>query len=268
MLSTKYWKKTSPINGRNVQRDNRFTFSSVERDTQFIHMDDVNANFPFEIIYNYATGDMEIEKKGVDRFVIPMETKPKIGVCTNYIMSDNNHSTKRRQYIIEFGEYWNLQTKKGNTPEKELGKRLFESFDDNDWIQFYNFGFRCVSEYLSKGALQTDKSNYLKKQQISKIEGEGVNDGVVLWIEQFIQNHKKKFNDKYEFERFFLQFVNHFERDVTDKWNPTRFNKCILTICQNNNWGYNPHKSGTTISDLRWKVGPAGKQKVHLRIVV
>ena len=268
MNSIKYWKKTTPINGRNVSKENRFQFSGVDRDTQFIHLDDVNSDFPFQIIYNYATGDMEIEKKGVDRFVIPMENKPKIGVCTNYIMSDTSHSTSRRQYIIEFGEYWNLQTKKGISVEKELGKRLFEQFDGNDWIQFYNFGFRCISEYLKKGVVQTDKSNYKKKQERAQIEGDGVNDGVFDWIEGFILKHKSTFKDKYEEDKFYLNFVNNFEEDVTEKWNKTRFKQSVYKICLNNRWGYNPHKPGNTLSQKRWKVGPAGKQKEHLRIVV
>ena len=268
MNSIKYWKKTTPINGRNVSKDNRFQFSGVDRDTQFIHMDDVNSNFPFEIIYNYATGDMEIEKKGVDRFVISMEDKPKIGVCTNYIMSDTSHSTSRRQYIIEFGEYWNLQNKKGISVEKELGKRLFEQFDDNDWIQFYNYGFRCVSEFLKKGVIQTDKSNYKKKQEISQIEGDGVNDGVYEWIEVFITKHKSTFKDKMDSEKFFLNFMNHFDEDVTEKWNQTRFKQSVFQICLNNKWGFNPHKPGLKLSQKRWKVGPAGKQKEHFRIIV
>ena len=268
MNSVKYWKKTSPINGRNVRRDNQFVFSSIERDTQFIHMDDVNSDFPFTIVYNYATGDMEIEKKGKDRFVIPMETKPKIGICTNYIMSENNHSTKRRQYIVEFGEYWNIQTKKGITVEKELGKRLFEEFDDNDWIQFYNFGFRCITEYLKKGVVETDKSDYMRKQQIAKIEGNGVNDGVVLWIEEFITKHKKSFADKYEIEKFLSSFIINFDKGVTDKWDYKKFTNAIWDICKSNNWGYNPHKNGNTPSERRWKLGPAGKQTDHIRITM
>ena len=268
MNSIKYWKKTSPINGRNVRKDNQFVFSSLDRDTKFVHLDDVNSDFPFTMVYNYATGDMEIEKKGKDRFVIPMETKPKIGICTNYIMSDNDFSTTRRQYIVEFGEYWNLQTQKGITVEKELGKRLFEEFDDNDWIQFYNFGFRCISEYLKKGVVTTDKKDYMKKQQIAQIEGNGVNDGVVTWIERYVTTNKKSFADKVELESFYFTFINNFDEDVTDKWNQQKFTKALFQICLTEKWGYNPHRSGNTPSEKRWKLGPAGKQKDFVRITM
>ena len=147
MKSVKHWKNTTDINGKNVNPSDKFTFSGVKLDSQFVFMDDVNVDFPFKIIYNYTTGPMEIERKGVDRFVIGEDVKPKIGVCTNYIMSDNNWSTSRRQYVVEFGSFWNQKAKEGVSVEQYLGKRLIDrEFSDNDWIQFYNFGFRCIGE--------------------------------------------------------------------------------------------------------------------------
>ena len=93
---------------------------------------------------------MEIEKKFKDRFVIPKSKKPKLGVATNYIMSDTDYSSQRRQYIVEFGSYWHDMTKFENVSVQEhYGKRFFDhDFTDQDWIDFYNFGFHCIKEYL------------------------------------------------------------------------------------------------------------------------
>ena len=42
--------------------------------------------------------------------------------------------------------------KEGNA-EQYLGKRLIDrELKDNDWIQFYNFGFRCIREFLVKSS--------------------------------------------------------------------------------------------------------------------
>ena len=270
MKSVKHWKTTTPINGKNVDKANsRFTFSGVKLDTEFVFMDDVNVDFPFNIIYNFTTGDMEIERKGVDRFVIPESSKPKIGVCTNYIMSDTSHSTSRRQYVIEFGNYWNLLTKKGISVEKELGKRLIDKdFTDNDWIQFYNFGFRCIREFLKKGVIETEKSNYQRKQFIAKIEGEGTNDGVVDWVENYIISNETKFRDKVIWNDIYLDFTKDFEIDVTENWKSTRLKQAVYDICLNKGWKYNPHKIGKTLSSKRWKSGPKGMQvdcvKIHI----
>ena len=94
-----------PINGKNVGEKDKFLFSGVQLDTEFIFLDDVMDDFDFKTIYNYTTGDMEIERKFKDRIVIPKEKKPKIGVTTNYILPDTDYSTRRRQYIVEFGSF-------------------------------------------------------------------------------------------------------------------------------------------------------------------
>ena len=269
MKSVKHWKTTTPINGKNIDRTNpKFTFSGVKNDTEFVFMDDVNVDFPFNIIYNFTTGDMEIERKGVDRFVINEDVKPKIGVCTNYIMSDTSHSTSRRQYVIEFSSFWNQKSKEGVSVEQYLGKRLIDKdFNDNDWIQFYNFGFKCIREFLSKGVVQTEKSNYQRKQFISQIEGDGVNDGVVDWIENYI-NTNEDVKECVQFPKFFSDFENDFELDVVEKWNKTRLKQGIYDICLHKGWDYNPHKVGKTLSSKRWKTGPKGMQVDSFKVMV
>ena len=71
MSSIEHWKKTLSINGKNIKKDDKFLFSSVNHDTEFIFLDDVGDDFDFKVVYNYTTSDMEIEKKFKDRFVIP-----------------------------------------------------------------------------------------------------------------------------------------------------------------------------------------------------
>ena len=270
MKSVKHFKSTSDINGKNVDKAQpKFTFSGVKLDSEFVFMDDVNVDFPFNIIYNFTTGPMEIERKGIDRFVIPENVKPKIGVCTNYIMSDTSFSTSRRQYVVEFGEFWNQKSKEGISVQKYLGKRLIDNeFSDNDWIQFYNFGFRCIREFLKKGVVETEKSNYERKQFIAKIEGDGVNDGVVDWIENYIKSNEVKFRDKVSWNTIYKDFSDDCESYVTENWKSTRLKQAVWDICLYHKWKYNPHKIGKTLSSKRWKSGPKGMQvdcvKIHI----
>ena len=267
MKSVKHWKKTTPINGKNVDSTNRFVFSGVKLDTEFVFLDDVNADFPFKIIYNYTTGDMEIERKGIDRFVIPEDIKPKIGVCTNYIMSDISHSTSRRQHIVEFSSFWNEQSKKGISVEDYLGKRLIDKdFTNTDWNHFYNFGFKCIQEYLKNGVLPTNKSNYQRKQFISLIEGDGVNDGVVLWLEAFCKTNEK-IKDQISWNELYFNFTQDTDQEIIDKWSLSRLKKALWDICKHNKWDFNPHKVGQTLSAKRWKTGPKGQQVESIRII-
>ena len=162
----------------------------VNADTKLIVIDDVDKKFNFENLFVHTTGDMEIERKGKDMVIIPANKKPKLAVNTNYVMSGVGTSHTRRQHIVEFGNYWNHVNENGESPADEihLGKTLFGyEFTDDDWNQFYTYGFRCVQEYLKKGLVESSNENHLKKSRKVSIEGiDG--DGVVTsrmerWLE-------------------------------------------------------------------------------------
>ena len=273
MGSVEHWKNTLSINGKNMNKENQFLFSGVFSDTEFIFLDDVNDDFDFKIIYNYTTSDMEVERKYVNRMVIPKETKPKIGVATNYILSDTDFSTSRRQYIVEFGSFWHDLTKyKGTSVQEYYDKRLFDyGWTDQDWNDFFNFGFHCIQEYLLKGVVQNDRSNYKRKQVVSKIEGFGTNDGVVEYLTQSVRDDLKLGNGSVQgngisLEDFYEDFKNSFDDHVVEKWDQTRFNQGLWKICHEYKWIYNPHKNGKTLSQKRWLVGKRKQQKPFVKI--
>ncbi len=273
MGSIEQWKKTLSINGKNINKDNQFLFSGVSADTEFIFLDDVGDDFDFKIIYNYTTSDMEIEKKFKDRFVIPKETKPKIGVATNYILSDTDFSTSRRQYIVEFGSFWHDMTKyKETSVQGYYDRRLFDcGWTEQDWIDFFNFGFQCISEYLFKGVIQNDHSNYKRKQVVAKIEGFGTNDGVVEYITKSIRDNISLGNGSIQtkgisLEDFYTEFEKTFDDHVIENWDQTRFNQAIWKTCHEYKWIYNPHKTGKTLSQKRWLVGKRNQQKPFVKI--
>ena len=272
MGSVEHWKKTLSINGKNIDKKDKFLFSGVNHDTEFIFLDDVGDDFDFKVVYNYTTSDMEIEKKFKDRFVIPKDKKPKIGVATNYIMSDTDFSSTRRQYIVEFGSYWHDLTKfEGISVQDHYNKRLFdEGWTNRDWIDFYNFGFNCIKEYLLKGVVENNRSNYRRKQMVAKIEGFGTNDGVVEFIQDYIINNKDIQSGKdghgIPLDEFYSDFTNNMTDEVVEKWDQTRFHKAIWEICKEKRWEYNPHRKGTTMSQKRHLRGSRGNQKPWIKI--
>ena len=271
MGSVEHWKKTLPINGKNIQRKNEFTFSGVNSDTEFIFLDDVDINFDFKTIYNYTTSDMEIRKMYRDRFIIDKHSKPKIGVSTNYVLDDTEGSTTRRQYIVEFGSYWHdkLQYEGISPVDYFNGKRLFDDFNQKDWIEFYNFGFRCINQYLREGVKPNPNSTYRRKQIISQIEGIGVNDGVVDWMTNWVKENELNLREGIPINDFYLEFDEFFEDDVKVKWENHRLKKGLYKLCDSKEgWIYNPHKVGNNPTQKRWLKGERGKQtewiKIHL----
>lgn len=280
MGSIREWKNTTPINGKNIDIKDKFLFSGVGLDTEFIFMDDVNSDFNFKTVYNYTTSDMEIERKFKDRFVIDKNKKPKIGVASNYILTDTDYSTLRRQHVVEFGSFWHDKMKDEKiSPQIYFnGKRFFEKdeklFSKKDWLDFFNFGFRCIQEYLEKGVVVNPHQNYRFKQTIAQIEGVGINDGVCEWILNYINSNKSKLSNPsgMEFSKIIDEFKEWCSDDVYDKWfvdgKDTRFKKTILKLCNAQHWEFNPHKKGNTLSDKRWLMGSKGNQVEMVRIVI
>jgi len=278
LKSIREWKRTLGINGKNIDKKDKFLFSGVNMDTQFVYLDDVESDFNFNILYNLTTGDFEYEKKFKDRYVIDQDDKPKIAISTNYILPSNDWSTKRRQYIVEFGNYWNHYTKvEGKSVAYFFGgNRLFDNWDYNQWQMFFNFGFRCIQEYLIKGVIENEHNDYQSKQLVSQIEGVGVNDGVVDWIINYIEDNQKELTSKDEKGKW--KGVNQHSiyavwmtdpdvnQDLIERWDSTRFFKAIYDICVSKEWKYNAHKVGKTQSQKRYLYGKRGEQVPHIVI--
>ena len=86
--SLRYLLNQSSQDGKKY-RDNpntggRFQFSNVEQHTDNIFIDDLKADFNIQSIFTMVTGDIEIERKGQNKFVIPQNQRPKIALTTNY----------------------------------------------------------------------------------------------------------------------------------------------------------------------------------------
>ena len=92
----------------------------------------------------------------------------------------------------------------------------------------------------------------IEENRSEKIEGFGNNDGVVEFIQDYIIDGKGFKNDNngwgIKLDDFYNDFINQTDDQVKEKWDQTRFHKAIWDICKEKMWDYNPHKSGTTMS--------------------
>ena len=118
---------------------------------------------------------------------------------------------------------------------------------------------------LSKNDFRNTYRDYLTHIKDRKKKNRD-DEGVISWMEEFINKNKKTFADKYEFDVIYRKFMMSFDEYVVRNWEKTRFKKSIYDLCSINGWEYNPHKNGSNVSQKRWKVGPAGNQKEYLRI--
>ena len=280
MKSIKFFKSTVMIDGKvfrkSMDSGGQFQFSMVQPDTTLCVIDDIRPEFDFDMLFSKITGDMQIEQKGKDILIIPEKDKPKFGVTTNYVIAGVGTSYKRRQHIVEFGNYWSHCNDIEEKPsdEKHLGKELFSNeFQDEDWNQFYTYGFKCIQEYFNIGLKESEHQTYLSKTIKIEIEGSNGDGTITDWIDKWCKEDRVK-NDyhidglpeKDLYQNFIVQNpeVDPYVWDMK-KFRQSFFNFCDLTP----EYDYNPQKSsrGKSLTDRRWQKGSAGKQENWIKIV-
>ena len=277
MDSLKYYRKTAFIDGGGFRKSksdsSRFNFTNVKLDTGFIFINDLNKDFELRQLFSVITEDLTIEYKGKDKIVIPKDKKPKLGVTTNYVITGLGNSFERRQHIVEFGDFFNLAKKKNLYPKDIIGKTLFNhEFIEEDWNDFYNYGFYCVQQYLTKGLRNSQNNNYQRKTLIQTIEGIGGDGTVVDWIDKYLTTTRiaqKHYDIGIQIDELYALFSIDNPDAVSKGWDTSRFKDALFDYVKHlPDYDYNPHLSGNgdTRSLRRWRKGERGLQREYVRI--
>nr|HPN71475.1 bifunctional DNA primase/polymerase [Saprospiraceae bacterium] len=165
LKSLKYVRNLIEMDGKNLKTHNQFAFGPISSNTDILLLNDLSAAFDIKMMYNQITDSFEVERKGVDRKVIPFELAPKICMTTNYSMggSDDSEHQSRRIKNLYISKYYTRE----RTPETDFGRNLFFDWDQNDWNLFYNFIMDCVQIYFRSARVvpnQSSNSNSVKKK--------------------------------------------------------------------------------------------------------
>ena len=274
-----HYKNTLELSGKKWSEDDKFQFSSVTPQTKFVLINDLKEDFKFDTLFNVITDDMEIEGKGTNKTHIPKELSPKIAVSTNEVISGVGSSYSGRQHVVEFGNYWNRVNKlqESISDKKHLGKMIYKAgFNESDWDSFYNYGFRCVQEFLKNGLTEATNASYKKKSLIREIEGSSGDGELVEWIDDWIKNTRLQNNhnqgngiSKQELYKIFIENNPSLAEHMPKGWDSERFHKQLFHYVKiTNGYYYNIHKStnGDSYFQRRWQQGERGHQKDHVKI--
>jgi hypothetical protein len=269
MDSIKHHKKTIQEDGKRFstgkEGGGRFCFSSVTMDTQFLYIDDIQKNFPLQNIYVTLSGDMTVERKGRDKFIISRENKPKIGLTSNYPTIVSDVSSKRRKHIVEFGNFWSEANAMGESPadEKHLGHMLFDDWNEKQWNQFYLWGIKCVQQYLKNGLVEANISNATFQGIVMELEGLDGDGTVVGWIKDWLENRRHQCDanthgiSKGDLFTLFQKDHPELSLPFVGKMNQHKLNELLFRFIElsNDGYEYNPHKSnkGDRLAERRWQ---------------
>lgn len=229
-------RRSLRLGGKTFKFD-RFALQSYEPETNIIEFNDLSRSFPFEMLFTAITDNIAIEKKNQNEMIVPFEYSPKILLSTNYTIKGIDESTLRRQFVLEFTDYFNLK----HTPEDEFGRRFFDDWDDNDWNRFFNFMVKCIQYHLKNGLVEYERKNLNTKKLV-----ESTSDEFVDFMEDIEIGTKI---DKKELHQKFLEIYPDFK-----KLQQKTFTGWIKTYAKLKNFKYEDKKSGSERSFILSKI--------------
>lgn len=189
------------VDGKKIRKDDRFRFQGVTLSTQVFWLDDVHKDFPFEVLHSVSTDGWSIEKKFKDEFFIPAEKGPKILMCSNIILAGGGSTNKRRQFILEFSDYYSQHIVTGS--EEPIKDEHGCIFFDNDywnaveWSKFDSFMINCSVSYFKNGLRP-----YTQVGQESSRLLNLTDETFVEWVAESIQELSKEYDCKHLFEEY------------------------------------------------------------------
>lgn len=153
-------KKLSIVDGKSFRNDDTFKFQTIDVDTQVVCFDDAKKRFDFESLFSVITEGITIENKNLKAIKIPFSKSPKILITTNYAIKGVGNSFARRKFELELHQHYNMNF----TPNDEFGRRLFESWSDDDWLSFDNYMISCLQGYMRTGLVRSQFVNLSIRQ--------------------------------------------------------------------------------------------------------
>ena len=148
-------RRQAIVDGKSLKFDSPFAFQQVERDTQVVFIDETVKGFDFTRLFSSLSTGLKVEKKGQDAFTFKKDESPKFMIASNTIMAGVGTSTERRQFLIEFSDYYSKDAD-SMAIVKEHGCEFYSGWDELEWQKFDNYMVKCVYKYMVNGLMKTE----------------------------------------------------------------------------------------------------------------
>jgi hypothetical protein len=225
------------IDARNPKLfDNDFLFGGVNKGNELIHMEDWDEFLDFERIFNALTGSLYSNAKGLQPVNLDNQEFGKFLIDTNFSDRYMSGSAKGRKLWSVFADFYHEDLeyyKEVRTPQTELGQRMFDDWDTEEWNRFYNFMAQCLQFYLSLAdkSIKIDPpfANIHKRNSLS-IMGENFRQ----WADTYFAD---RMNEAVERKAAQEDFV---KSNPSLKTSPQNFFKRLMAWADFMNYEFNP----------------------------
>jgi len=217
-----YFRNTYSIDGKSFNHSRSFVWQGVSHETELIAFEDVDKRFDFEKLFSVVTEAITVEQKGRDPFPIVYEKSPKILITSNYAIKGSSSSHLRRRYELEVAPFFSHK----KTPLDHFGHRLFEDWNDDQWLLFDNYMVSCLQSFLSNGLPEEITVNLKRKKLIQE-----TNPDFVRWMDTFLK--ESSLPEKISKEAFKEKFTNMYP-DFKIKLTTAKFTQWLIRWSEDN----------------------------------
>ena len=236
-------------------KEDTAAFAPVTPATEICHIDDASQKFPTDCLFTRTTGDFHIRRLYKSPFSIPASNAPKIVVSSNHPFPEQGNSFRRREFIVEVGNHYRIQSELyQETPFDLHGRKHIcsDEWDITDWSEFYKYVFECIGKYLaSNGLPQGGESDYYKRARLIELVGnEEVFNYLLSKLDEYCETGEEVFAEK-----FYKDVRNVFPNEtdeVTNKTIWTWFGECGKTFKKYPNRNKNGDLENQRLSGNRW----------------
>ncbi|MFY0628660.1 MAG: hypothetical protein JXR07_20370 [Reichenbachiella sp.] len=216
--------KSVTLDGRKPKlTEDQFIYENVTTHTDYILVDDSNQYLNFQFFFAPLTGELTVNPKNNQRFIIPFQDVPKFALTSNFVVRNLDSSTERRLLYTVFSDYYHQNSNEfyaeSRSPRDEFGKNILnEDFTDDEWNDFYNFMMQCCQFYMNHGKIEPPMNN-VEKRNLMSIMGVAFHE----WADVF-------FSDTSERRDVFVpktEAFQDFQRATRAKWTAQHFSKAI-----------------------------------------
>jgi hypothetical protein len=258
--------KSVTLDGRRPKlTDDQFIYENVSTHTDYILVDDSNQYLDFQFFFAPLTGELTVNPKNSQRFIIPFHDVPKFALTSNFVIRNLDSSTERRLLYAVFGDYYHQNSNgfynETRTPQDDFGKNILnEDFTESEWNDFYNFMMQCCSFYMNYGKIEPPMNN-VEKRNLMSIMGSAFHEwaDVYFSIESCRRDTFHSKPDAFE----------DFKKNTRSQWTSQHFMKSMKAWCKYYGLEFNPkehqNSDGRIIKNMSISGGSKSTEMIYIR---
>ncbi|MHA7822494.1 primase-helicase family protein [Chryseobacterium arthrosphaerae] len=214
--------------------DSDFLYDGITEQTDYVLFDDADKKFQFNQLFTDITGDLNVNPKNQNAYLIPFHQSPKFCITTNYAPFGLDSSTMERILFVSYADWYHgaKEDMEARSPLHDFQNRFFTEWDDKQWNLFLNFSVQCLQFYLStKDKIGAPQGNIKKRNLITEM-------GTVFleWAEgYFVENKLNDYVVKKDAQKDLIDY-NTSMKNIS----ATLFKKKLEQFCELKGYVLNP----------------------------